>query len=305
MSVTVGIDGGQSQIRMRVSGEGSVSVAPGVSHLEQNADAAVLAAIARLWDERPDRPARLVAGLTTVSDLTEGRRHLARRIAEVTGAQEVWVSGDEVIAHAGALDGAAGVVLSVGTGVGCLALDDKGNARTFDGAGYLVGDEGGAFWLGSHGIRSALAAEEGRGPATTLTREAAHLLGTLSGLASRLHRLPRPVDTIAQFAPSVLAEAAAGDRIAERIVADAADRLANTACAAVASLGSGLVALGGRLLVENEDFSALVTAGILARHRSVEVTGAKGTGLDGASRLAESGEPGLYGALLTMVGAAP
>ncbi len=72
MSVTVGIDGGQSQIRMRVSGEASVSVAPGVSHLEQNADAAVLAAIARLWDERPDRPARLVAGLTTVSDAHRG-----------------------------------------------------------------------------------------------------------------------------------------------------------------------------------------------------------------------------------------
>ncbi len=59
-------------------------------------------------------------------------------------------------------------------------------------------------------------------------------------------------------------------------------------------LAAGVVALGGRLLVENEDFFALVTAGILARHRSVEVTGAKGTGLDGAARLAESGEPGLY-----------
>ena len=169
MSVTVGIDGGQSQIRMRVSNEHPVSVAPGVSHLEEDTDAAVVAAVRQLWNGRLERPLRIVAGLTTVPDAPEARLHLAGLIADVTGAGEVWVCGDEVIAHAGALDGTTGVALSVGTGVACLALDGSGRSRRFDGAGYLLGDEGGAFWLGRNGIRRALAADEGRGPATALT----------------------------------------------------------------------------------------------------------------------------------------
>ncbi len=65
MSVTVGIDGGQSQIRMRVSNEHPVSVAPGVSHLEEDTDAAVVAAVRQLWNGRLERPLRIVAGLTT------------------------------------------------------------------------------------------------------------------------------------------------------------------------------------------------------------------------------------------------
>jgi glucosamine kinase len=305
MRVSVGIDGGQSQIRMRVSDEQATSVAPGVSHLEHDTDAAVVAAIAHLWSGRPERPSLLVAGLTTIPDAAETRRHLAGRIADGTGAEEVWVCGDEVTAHAGALDGADGVVLSVGTGVACLALDNLGRGRGFDGTGYLVGDEGGAFWLGRHGIRSALAAEEGRGPATALTRAVADLLGPLDELASRLHRSPSAVDTIAQLAPTVLAEAAAGDGVAEAIVSDAASRLANTASAAVASVGgAGSVALGGRVFTENERFFAAVAAGILDRHPSVDVISAKGSALDGACHLAESGNPGRYGALLTMVRAA-
>ncbi len=214
--------------------------------------------------------------------------------------------GDEVIAHAGALDGTTGVALSVGTGVACLALDGSGRSRRFDGAGYLLGDEGGAFWLGRNGIRRALAADEGRAPATALTTAVEDLLGPLDGLASRIHRLPRPVDTIAQFAPTVLAEAAAGDSVAESIVADAASRLADTVSAGVVFLGDDVVvALGGRLLVENEDFFGRVSAGILARHPSAEVTGAKSSALDGAARLAETDEPGPYAQLLTMVRSAP
>ena len=153
----------------------------------------------------------------------------------------------------------------------CLALDGSGRSRGFDGAGYLLGDEGGAFWLGRNGIRRALAADEGRGPATALTTAVADLLGPLDGLASRLHRLPRPVDTIAQFAPTVLAEAAAGDSHGgERsLPMPPTAWLTRRLRRCRLSWRDVVVALGGRLLVENEDFFARVTAGILARHPSV------------------------------------
>lgn len=325
MSFTVGVDGGQSEIRLRVSGEPDAASAPGVSHLETDATSALVDTIARLWDGRGHEVSRLVGGLTTVPATDEERRRLAAAVAAVTGAREVWLGGDDVTSHVGALGGSTGVVLSVGTGVACLAVDaDRGTHRGFDGAGYLVGDEGGGFWLGRHGIRAALAADEGRGPATSVTEAVAALFEGLDDLAIRLHSNPRAVDTIARIAPVVLAEAAAGDEVAASIVSDAAARLVKTASAAIRFLAPApdvSVALSGRLLLGGEatplavaalrlspgeagegglQLAEAVTAGIAAAHPEVAVFTAKGSSLDGACTLAEAATPGPYQQLLTM-----
>ncbi|MEX1126570.1 MAG: BadF/BadG/BcrA/BcrD ATPase family protein [Acidimicrobiia bacterium] len=322
MSVTVGVDGGQSQIRLRVSGEPDAKSAPGVSHREADTGRAVIDTVAELWNGRSERISRLVAGLTTIP-ATEGERHLlATRLAEVTGASEVWLGGDEVISHTGAFEGASGVVLSVGTGVACLALDaDTGAHRNFDGVGYLVGDEGGGFWLGRHGIRAALAAQEGRGPHTTLAETVAAQLGPLDGVPIGLHSNPRAVDTIAQIAVVVLAEAATGDPVADAIVSDAATRLVTTVSAGVRFLSAEpqvRVALGGRLLMSPREaggptpategnasrgatlLSERVATGIRAAHPTATISMATGSSLDGACILAEWVAPGPYRPLLTM-----
>lgn len=303
MNATVGVDGGQSRIRLRVSIESRSDSTPGVSHLESDTATSVVEAVDRLWGDRTTRVTRLVAGLTTVPGTKNERRHLAARLAAVTGAPEVWICGDQVTSHAGALDGATGVVLSVGTGVACLAIDsDSGAHRAFDGAGYLVGDEGGGFWLGRHGIRAALASDEGRAPYTSLLTAVAAELGQLDTVAVRLHGNPRAVDTIAQMAMVVLAEAAAGDAAADAIVSEAAARLVTTVSAAVSFLSSTSavsVAIDGRLLLNDNLLAARFRSGLETRHPSVFLFQATGSSLDGACMLAESADPGSYRELLT------
>ena len=111
-----------------------------------------------------------------------------------------------------------GVILVVGTGVACVAADPAtGTMATIDGAGFLIGDEGGGFWLGRHAMRAALAAADGRGPATALGDLVAARFGPLDGLAARVHAGPDPVDRIAHAALDVFAAASAGDAVAERV----------------------------------------------------------------------------------------
>ena len=309
MSVTVGVDGGQSRIRLRVSGDPRVATAPGISHVEAHTANDVVETITGLWNGRGEQISRLVAGLTTVPGNAEERRLMAAHLADAMGAREVWLGGDHVTSHAGALAGATGVILSAGTGVACLAIAaGTGAHASFDGAGYLVGDEGGGFWLGRHGIRAALSAYEGRGPRTSLTEVLAARFGALPGVAARLHSNPRAVDTIARMAVVVLAEAASGDQVAAAIVSDATDRLVTTASAGVRFLSPApemRVALGGRLLLENHQLADAVSSGIRANHPEVPVVMASGSSLDGACQLAESAHPGPYRALLTMYGPEP
>jgi len=303
MTITVGIDGGQSQIRMRVSGESRAKTTPGVSHLETDATASVVEAVRRLRGKSTKPIERLVAGLTTIPATEEERLDLAMHLSEATDAADVWVCGDQVTSHAGAFDGETGVVLSVGTGVACLAVDSETGAhRTFDGAGYLVGDEGGGFWLGRLGIRAALAAYEGRAPRTSLTSRVVDELGPPATAAARLHANPRAVDSIAQMATIVLAEAEAGDAIANAIVSDGAARLVTTVSAALLFLPSGAdvrVAIDGRLLLNVNQLQTAFLAEMKSIHPSVPVFQAHSSSLDGACMLAEHETPGPYGDLIT------
>lgn len=308
-ALTVGVDGGQSQIRLRVSDDPEVLTTSGVSHAtagpagQPDAATAVVEAVRQLWTPGRGAIARLVVGLTTVPSAAAARQHLAARLAAAVDAGEVWVTGDDVTSHAGALGGRSGVALMAGTGVACLAVDaTTGAHRSVDGAGYLIGDEGGGFWIGRHGVRAALRAHDGRGPATALTRTIGERLGDLEGLAARVHAGPRPVDTIAQQAVAVLEAADAGDEVAAAIVATAAARLAESARAALALLRepAPALALGGRLLLGHPGLADAVVADLRTTHPDLRVTTAPGAGLDGACALAAAGDPAPYEELITV-----
>lgn len=295
--VDVGVDGGQSQTRLRVVQGGSIRCADGVSRHEADPAGGVVAAVLDAWRSGPTPPVnRLVLGLTTAPHTKTGRQDLARTFSAALRAREVWLAEDLVTAHAGAFPDRHGVVLTVGTGVACLAVDVVTQRRhVVDGAGYLLGDDGGAFWIGRRGIAAVLRAIDGRGPATALRDRAAGHYGDLTDLATALHSGDRPVARIAGFAPEVLA-AAAGDPVADRIVDRAADELARTVSAAAGEVTGDFVpvALGGRVLVE----AALLRDRLIHRlHRGsprAVPTLAAGTPLDGACALARSASTDPY-----------
>ncbi|MEI7744384.1 MAG: BadF/BadG/BcrA/BcrD ATPase family protein [Chloroflexota bacterium] len=309
----LGVDGGQAGIRLRRTGDAAAVEVEGVSRLEGDTVAQVAGAVAEGWSrlggmrggagDGAEPVGRVVLGLSTMpSDPAQADR-LARLVSGTTGAREIWLADDSVTAHAGALSGGSGVSIVAGTGVACLALAASGNARIIGGHGYLLGDEGGAFWLGRTALNAVLRVAEERGPATTLTQAAERAFGPLADLHVRIHDAVRPVHLVASFAPAVLAAAEAGDAVADGIVREGAMELVMVATSGASWIARSqavpepvAVALGGRLL---RDGLLRQRVGDLLAQSAGRITaqGAAGTPLDGALALGESGvNP--YGSLL-------
>lgn len=292
------VDGGQSGIRLRGNAQPGTVEVDGVSRLEGDTMRSVAAAVASAWKHGKFEPVdRVIMGLTTVPADAASASRLATLVAETTGAREVWIANDTATSHAGALSAEAGVSLNTGTGVACLAVRDSGETHTVDGDGYLLGDSGGGYWIGSRGLSAVLRALDGRGERTALTARAAEQFDGLGNLAARLHSAHRPVNRISQFARSVLAAATEGDPLADAIVEDAARELFLTARVAVAWVAQDApLALGGKLLGPHTPlFSRLVE--YLARE-GMSFRPADGSALEGALLIGTGETDNLYRSLI-------
>jgi glucosamine kinase len=297
------VDGGQSGIRLGHSTSERVVEVHGVSRLEGDTVDAVASAIAQGWLGSGFGPCdRIVLGLSTAPVDEPSQVRLCRHVDRVIGAGEVWLSDDSVTCHAGSLSLGWGVSITAGTGVACLVVPEVGEPSVLGGHGYLVGDEGGAFWIGREGLRAALRAADGRGPATSLVQAATARFGGLADLGIRLHSAARPVNDIAHFAPDVLRVADAGDDVAARIAQTAAEELVILVRAAVAvarrgSSGPGTavpVGLGGRLLAEGRSLRRRLDAQLAGEDMGAAVRTADGTSLDGALALGALPDAGRY-----------
>jgi N-acetylglucosamine kinase-like BadF-type ATPase len=292
-AAVLAVDGGQSTIRVRHSG-GAEGEAPGVSWGAHDTVAATATRVVDAW-RTAGSPAvqTVVLGLTTVPDGAGESDRLASLIAEALGADRVLVCDDGITAHAGALDGSWGIVLAVGTGVACIARSQDGRTAFIGGRGYLLGDEGGAFWIGRAGIAAAMRATEGRGIHTRLTTPATDAFGDLAAAHIRIHADPRAVDRIARFAPIVIDAARAGDAAAREIVDEATAELIACVRAGIAAADAERptpLAVVGRLAeaLRTELDDALAGLGDLIDRRQ-----AAGDAMAGALRLAEN--PSDYG----------
>nr|WP_232006807.1 N-acetylmuramic acid 6-phosphate etherase [Mycobacterium sp. 1245805.9] len=255
--------------RCRASGGGRRAEGPGAPGLAApggvRAAEAAIVAVARDFG----RVDEVIVGAAGALNAPDAARALADALLTSLRAERVAVTGDSVIAHAGALDGKPGVVLIAGTGVVALAIDADGALRTADGWGPWLGDEGGGAWIGAAGLRAALRAHDGRGPSTALLDAARARFGAPESWPAQL----TDAAAVASFAPAVLA--ADDDPVASAIVGAAAEALAATARAA----GDGPVAMVGGL------------AGMEALRKQLDLIPAAGDALDGALRLGAIHEP--------------
>lgn len=285
----LGVDGGQSAIRVRLSDDERVVEVAGVSHGEGDVVAVVADAVFRGWrDAGSEAVDRVVLGLTTAPSGKADADRLCALAAAATGARHVLLADDAVTAHAGALSMGWGISVVAGTGVASLVLPEDGEARILGGHGYLLGDEGGAFWIGSRGLNAVLRAEDGRGEATALSAAAERTFGPLADLHVRLHEADRPVNAIAHFAPDVLGAAAAGDTVAAAIAEAAANELVLVLAAAAALAGGPdrnrdiPTALGGRLLAPGTELRRRLDDAIGRARLPLVPRSADATALDGA-----------------------
>ncbi|GHH74599.1 hypothetical protein GCM10018793_16200 [Streptomyces sulfonofaciens] len=299
MTAAVAVDLGKTGCRAVLwTGTGApsdVNEVPGAPGLAtgdgvQSARAAVLAAVLPLIErEHGVRPGTVCVGAAGAASAPAAARALAALLLDDLSADETAVTSDAVTAHAGALGGGPGVVLAAGTGSVAVGIGDDGTYARVDGWGPWLGDEGGGAWIGAAGLRAALRAHDGRGPATTLLAAAVDRFGSPDRLPLALHEDGSPARTAASFAPVVARAAAEGDEAARAVVLDAATALGAAVVAAAHRIGGGdeglPVAVTGGLTALGDVLMEPLTAAVTASGR-LHPRPPLGGPLDGARLLA-------------------
>ncbi|MGW3650424.1 BadF/BadG/BcrA/BcrD ATPase family protein [Streptomyces sp. NPDC000878] len=115
-----------------------------------------------------DEPGRVNA----LTALTEALRRLG------IPAREIRICSDIEAAFAAAPDTPAdGLALVAGTGAVAMRITARHCEKTVGGDGWLLGDDGGGFWIGREAVRAALRMADHRGPDTALAALVGRELG--------------------------------------------------------------------------------------------------------------------------------
>lgn len=203
--------------------------AAGRRHLARALDAALTAIVPLVGDQ----PCRVFAGTRGLS--VPGRRDsLTLELTTRFPHGEVSVSNDAVIALWGGLAGRPGVAVLAGSGSIALARTADGREGRAGGWGYLLGDEGGGYWLGREALATYLRALEGRDASGALVSLVAEAVGrrSIADAIGWLYAGDQQVERVAQLAPLVTQAADHRDPRALEIVRRAAEALADLASAA-------------------------------------------------------------------------
>jgi N-acetylglucosamine kinase len=169
-----------------------------------------------------------VLGLPFHGEDAEYTLHQTEIIQDRFGDRGV-VENDVRIAFDGALAGTAGVLILAGTGSmawGSLNGADDPHFRV-GGWGDLIGDEGSAFWIGRHSLQIVSRHLDGRENSSEFS---GHILDHLGINPLELHSwiggMEEPRKSIASIAKATGDLAQSGNEIAQRILSQAAEQLA-------------------------------------------------------------------------------
>lgn len=250
MRVYAGIDGGGTHTRVvlasddgEVLGIGTAGSSNyddvGVSVARRNIDIAMVNA----WQQFGSKPRpceTVFMGMAGV--VSEEDRGTIRRIAEalrLASFDRIVVDHDIRIALAGGLAGRPGIAVIVGTGSSCYGRTADGRSWRAGGWGPLLDDLGSAYNLGLQAMMAVTRAADGRGEPTALTDTvlAALELEDVERIMRRVYHEGLSRLDIARLAPLVTDAAAAGDRVAEAIIAQGVRELAAMVKAVAQQLG--------------------------------------------------------------------
>src|SRR5687767_2577851 len=184
------------------------------------------------------RPAAICLGIAGVDrdDDAEAVRGIMRRIGFKT---RTLVVNDALIALVAGAGDRPGVVVVAGTGSIAYGRDAAARAARAGGWGYLLGDEGGGFWIGRAALSAVVRQFDGRGPSTRLTELVLSQMGLTSPteLIHEIYYRDLHRHAIAGLAALVEDAAEAGDAVAGSILTRAGTELAAAAASVIARLG--------------------------------------------------------------------
>lgn len=247
----VGLDGGQSGSRAILADQsGNVigaGTGPACDHItapngyQRNA-AAIHGAISTALAAADAEAADIVAvgmGLTSAPRELNAQPIFQQIVREIAHPQHIWIDHDAATNLAGATAGEPGVMVIAGSGSIAYGINVHGDEGRAGGLGYLMGDEGSAWWIGISALQAAAAAADGRGPQTELLPYVLqhYNLPTIRHIHGFLYAdsFTRPM--VSGITVDV-ARIAATDAVALAIMTEAGERLANMVLAAVRQIHS-------------------------------------------------------------------
>ena len=184
---------------------------------------------------RPDAVCLGIAGVDRPAD-AEAVRGIMRRLGFKS---RTLIVNDALVALVAGVGDDPGVVLIAGTGSIAYGRDASGRAARSGGWGYLLGDEGGGFWIGRSALAAVVRQFDGRGPATMLTDLvlAEMRLASPTELIHAIYDKGLQRRAIAGIAAVVQRAADAGDAIASEILTRAGAELTAAAASVIGRLG--------------------------------------------------------------------
>jgi N-acetylglucosamine kinase-like BadF-type ATPase len=242
----VGVDGGGTKTHAVITDENNQVIGEGFAGPSNplrvgiaNAAGAVREAIDRACEDAQIRRSDLLAAEIGLAGAR--RVELRARMREALGNLEIAemdVVGDSDIALYGATDGKPGVVVISGTGSICCGVNGAGKQGCAGGWGPLVGDEGGGSWIARLALRAIAKASDGRGPKTSLTKDACSYfhVSTPEDLSTAIYAPSITSERLAGFGRYVIEAAIAKDQIAREIIANAGTELGIAAAAVIKNL---------------------------------------------------------------------
>ncbi len=259
MSFAVGVDAGGTRVSAVVSlpdGSHRFGYAPAGNLRAVGVERAADAVVAAIAGAVLGAPACAVAvGAAGAGDPVAAAALSAALQHRLPGVRVAVCDDAEIALRAGIPTGDA---LALIAGTGSIAYGEIGAERyRVGGHGYLLGDEGSGFSIGSAAIRLLLRAYDGRvAQDRFLAAVAASLgVGDARETIARVYHAERPVTEIAAIAAIALDFADAGERSAAKIV--------QTAALELFDLVKSLVRRAG---VEGRELPLLFAGGLLAKN---------------------------------------
>lgn len=302
------VDGGQTGCRV-VYVEDGLQVGSGsgggLSRSAGDRSEGLSAALESSFAEIEPRPGAVdvvVAGLTGFDGSLESAGAIAGTVRALVRAGQVIVTNDAVTSYLGAIGVSPGCMVAAGTGVIALSGDMDGSFARADGWGYILGDDGGGYYIGRRGLASALRAWDGRGGSEALRQKAEGSIGPPEEIKQRVYGASNPASEVAEFALQVAEAAREGDPTAARIWADAACEVALTATASLGEVfdpGTPVtVSWTGSVFNAEDLMLEPFKRHIAGMWPTARLLAPEGTALRGAELLAQSGGPPMFGSLL-------
>lgn len=279
-SIAVGVDAGASKTAVvyAVDGEaGRIELREGANASVRGAETAA-ATIAHAVESALDGavPHAIFVGAAGAAR-EEVREAIEGALRSRYGSAQIRVRDDAYIALRASVPDGDGVVLIAGTG--SIAYAQRGNdGFRCGGYGYLLGDDGSGFAIGSAGIGHLLRSYDGRVARDELSEALEAHLGArdLEAALQAVYRSPHPVGAVAAAAPVVLDVAQTGQRSATKIVQAQALALGDLLKSVIKRadlIGSHApIVLAGGLLQSNNLLTYLLETRVLNEHPNMAVS---------------------------------